>query len=560
MSQPAYQNHTALSVAVSLVTHQIFRRYETYSWFVHASLLLGPPTLVAASLSGTSESTRSLLQGFFQSLPIHLITLSISILLYRLSPLHPLASYPGPLSRKVSMLIPAYLSLSGQKCQHTQTLHKKYGDVVRTGPNELSVIDTSAMQHLWNLPRGPANVGISLSDKRVPLVGIQDPAEHARRRRPWNRGMSQAAVKQYEHAFADRVHLLVRRLEEQPGKADFAKWIEYLTYDFMCDMAFGGGSELLRDGDKESVFAVMEHGLMVAGALMFVPWLGVYMGYIPGAAKALTALHRTGTKFVVDRLERGSTTRDLFHYLNNEDLPDTTPPPRQHLVDDGILAVVAGSDTVSSTATSLIYCLITHPDVYAALKAEVDKYYHPGDDPCNPRHYQDMHYMTAVINETLRVFPPTGAGGQRRVPWNTEPVVAGRYVIPPGTIIMMPQYTIHRDPRYFSYPNEFWPERWLIASGNLRLEDARMPSRTSQLAQGEFVLSDAAFIPFGHGPIHCVGKALGVLEMRMLTCALVHKFDFEAPQGWDAGTYPEQIKEYVTVTRPPLPVVIQSRW
>ncbi len=153
---------------------------------------------------------------------------------------------------------------------------------------------------------------------------------------------------------------------------------------------------------------------------MLVPWLGVYMGYIPGAAKALATLHQTGTRFVLERLERGSTTRDLFHYLvralrlsdvnvdvklltgthvlqNNEDLPDTPPPPRQHLVDDGILAVVAGSDTVSSTATSLIYCLITHPDAYADLKVEVDKYYHPGDDPCNPRHYQDMHYLNAVM-------------------------------------------------------------------------------------------------------------------------------------------------------------------
>ncbi len=125
---------------------------------------------------------------------------------------------------------------------------------------------------------------------------------------------------------------------------------------------------------------------------------------------------------------------------------------------------------------------------------------------------------------------------------------------------MMPQYTIHRDPRYFSYPDEFWPGRWLVASGHMRLEDARMPSGKSQLAQGEFVHHDAAFIPFGHGPEHCVGKALGVLEMRMLTCALVHKFDFKTAHGWHAGTYPEQIKEYVTVTRPPLPVVIKPRW
>ena len=61
------------------------------------------------------------------------------------------------------------------------------------------------------------------------MMGIQDPAEHARRRRPWNRGMSQAAIKEYEPVFAARVHLLVRRLEEQQGKADLSKWIEYLT-------------------------------------------------------------------------------------------------------------------------------------------------------------------------------------------------------------------------------------------------------------------------------------------------------------------------------------------
>ena len=132
--------------------------------------------------------------------------------------------------------------------------------------------------------------------------------------------------------------------------------------------------------------------------------------------------------------------------------------------------------------------------------------------------------------------------------------------IPEGTQVRAQPFSIQRDPRNFSDPFSFWPERWLIASSHLRLQDARMPFGKPPLAQGEFLHDDAAFIPFGHGPIHCVGKALGVLELRMLTCALVHKFDFAAPEGWDAAAYPGQIKEYVTVTRPPLPVVIKSRW
>ena len=87
------------------------------------------------------------------------------------------------------------------------------------------------------------------------MMGIRDPEEHARRRRPWNRGLSQAAIKEYEQPLVVRVQLLIRRLEEQKGEVDIAKWIGMFSYvlclqivrcclltwlrstDFMCDMA-----------------------------------------------------------------------------------------------------------------------------------------------------------------------------------------------------------------------------------------------------------------------------------------------------------------------------------
>lgn len=56
------------------------------------------------------------------------------------------------------------------------------------------------------------------------MMGIRDPEEHARRRRPWNRGLSQAAVKEYEQPLMARVLLLIRRLEEQKGEVNLAKW------------------------------------------------------------------------------------------------------------------------------------------------------------------------------------------------------------------------------------------------------------------------------------------------------------------------------------------------
>ncbi len=75
----------------------------------------------------------------------------------------------------------------------------------------------------------------------------------------------------------------------------------------------------------------------------------------------------------------------------------------QQLVDDGILAVVAGADTTSNALTSLLFCILTHPDAYENLQAEVDKYYPAGEDPTDPTHYREMSYLSAVMCVSVTV-------------------------------------------------------------------------------------------------------------------------------------------------------------
>ena len=69
----------------------------------------------------------------------------------------------------------------------------------------------------------------------------------------------------------------------------------------------------------------------------------------------------------------------------------------QQLVDDGVLAIIAGADTTSSAFTSLTYCLLTHPDAYEKLQAEIDKFYPAGEDALDTKHHRDMSYLTAVM-------------------------------------------------------------------------------------------------------------------------------------------------------------------
>ena len=67
------------------------------------------------------------------------------------------------------------------------------------------------------------------------------------------------------------------------------------------------------------------------------------------------------------------------------------------LTEDGVLAIIAGADTSSTALTSIVYCLLKHPDVYARLKAEMDKFYPAGADALDTKHHRDMPYLTAVM-------------------------------------------------------------------------------------------------------------------------------------------------------------------
>ncbi|RPD53820.1 high nitrogen upregulated cytochrome P450 monooxygenase 2 [Lentinus tigrinus ALCF2SS1-6] len=568
-------------VFLALIAHEIFKRVETYSIGAHAALLLGPPALASPLLV---HSGHHILRSIFNTYTTYLGALAAFTILYRTSPFHPLAQHPGPLGCRISQWWMACVSWSGREHLYINELHCKYGDVVRIGPNELSIRDASAVGPIMNIAKGPQYVGRMLSDGvQLPLIGIQDPAKHSRRRRPWNRAFSAPALRGYEKTIARRAQQLLEALErctEAQEKVVLGKWFNYFAYDFMCDMAFGGGSELLREGDANNVWRILDEGMKVGTLLAHVPWLGVYLSHVPLATGALNVLIAHCRKLTIQRIERGATRKDLFHYLNDEDISDSgsieKPPPRasepalRQLTDDGCLVVVAGADTTSSALSSLFYCLLTNPETYKRLQAEVDRFYPTGaredSDVFNTKDHRDMHWLNAVIYETLRLFPPVPGGSQRQVPRESGVgVIAGKTYIPPGTAVWAHTWSIHRDPRNFTKPDAFWPERWLL--GSTTLPSSTTPTSTSDseaaesdsLQDSKFVHKEDAWMPFAHGPMNCVGKNLALLEIRMVVCALMQRFEMRLLEGWDAGEYERNFRAYLVATRPVVPVRLMLR-
>lgn len=75
----------------------------------------------------------------------------------------------------------------------------------------------------------------------------------------------------------------------------------------------------------------------------------------------------------------------------------------------------------------------------------------------------------------------------------------------------------------------------------------------------EFVHNDAAFVAFGHGQMNCIGRALALLELRTVLCAIVQRFYVSAWPGWDRREYEAEMRDFVTLTRPRLPVKLEKR-
>ena len=136
----------------------------------------------------------------------------------------------------------------------------------------------------------------------------------------------------------------------------------------------------------------------------------------------------------------------------------------------------------------MIDLLLHHPAVMAEVKAEAEA-------------AEATRYAEAVINETLRVRPPSPFTGR----YTAGDYLLGGYTVPAGTRIVPHIGEVNLDAETYDHPHEFRPERFL---------DASPPTY--------------AWIPFGGGIKRCLGASFSVLELTVVIQTLLRSGRFEA--------------------------------
>lgn len=120
--------------------------------------------------------------------------------------------------------------------------------------------------------------------------------------------------------------------------------------------------------------------------------------------------------------------------------------------------IVAGSETSATALCGSTYLLLSNPSTLAKLTSEVRAAF-ATEAEILPHATAGLPYLSAVVEEALRLCPPGPGTFPRRVPEGGR-VVCGGFV-PGGTAVGVHQVSTHRDPRNFVRPLEFRPERWL---------------------------------------------------------------------------------------------------
>ncbi|CAM8955164.1 unnamed protein product [Rhodiola kirilowii] len=232
---------------------------------------------------------------------------------------------------------------------------------------------------------------------------------------------------------------------------------------------------------------------------------------IPNNLKILTMFDRMIDERLARRAEEGSVfeNRDVLDNLLNlmqDSNDDLTRDDIIHLLLD---LFVAGTDTTSSTLEWAMTEVLRNPEILTRAKSEFERVTNKGK-PIQDEEVELLPYLQAIINETLRLHPPTPLLLPRK---NFEPVELNGYTIPKGAQVVVNAWAIGRDPGTWENPERFEPERFL------------------GLSNVSFVGGNFELIPFGGGRRICPGLSLAVKMLQLMLGSLVNCFEWKLEDG-----------------------------
>jgi cytochrome P450 len=285
------------------------------------------------------------------------------------------------------------------------------------------------------------------------------------------------------------------------AEIDLATEMNHLTLAVVAATLFGSEVEAESGAIAASLTVIIEN----FNQMLLPGWR--YLRLLPTSRNrrlraAQQTLDATMYRLIAARRADGRDHGDLLSMLLAAEDADN---PQQRLTDtevrdQAMTLFIAGHETTANALAWTWHLLSRHEDIRAQLKVEVDTVLGP-DRPATLEDVPRLPFATAVLSESMRLFPPVWVVGRRAM----EDVTIGDISVPRRTIVIMSQYVVHHDPRWWPDAADFRPERWL-----------------KEIERPKF-----AYFPFGGGARVCIGETFAWTEGVILLAEIARRWKFE---------------------------------
>lgn len=232
--------------------------------------------------------------------------------------------------------------------------------------------------------------------------------------------------------------------------------------------------------------------------------------WVPTLTNRRTAdVLRTWSRIIEDQIRHASESAALENHLMGRLLARARSDgtSRQQLRDELATWLFTGTETTANTLAWTCYLLARNPEQQERLLQELPA---SGDDrTAQPGDLARIKRLHWVLAESMRLYPQAYLIGRKATATFT---IDGR-AFPRNTTVILNQWSIGRDPRWYENPATFDPDRW---SGDLA---GRIPG--------------FAHFPFGGGARACLGRSLATVELPLLLAAVMQRFRFQLSPGAD---------------------------
>ncbi|EEQ85215.2 cytochrome P450 oxidoreductase [Blastomyces dermatitidis ER-3] len=435
---------------------------------------------------------------------------------------------PGPFVASFSNLWKIYRVLQKDMAWRNIEVHEKYGPLVRIGPNHVSASDPEALKTIYSFtnifPKSEFySIGEGLYEgKKLPtLFTTRSNEYHAQLKRASAKGFSMTAISELEPYVNGCIELFLKKVEERSndGKMvfDIGPWMQFFAFDVLGEVNFSRSLGFLETGaDVDNNIAAIDQFLSYVSLIGQIPTANYFflgnpiLPLIFSSYEKMNKVQEFAIAMVKERRQNPVSRKDILAALF--EVHDSSPSKlsSREIVAITTTNILAGSDTTAITLRAIFYYLCKNLSMYRKLQREVDSAVEAGrlSKPATYKETTTLTYLGAVINEAMRIHPPTGFILERVVPEGGV-TLNGTY-LPKGTIVGVNPWVINYNKQVFGEDvNVFRPERWLEGSPEERADKNRN------------------MFAFGAGPRVCIGKHISLLEMWKLVTEFVRHFDFE---------------------------------